>query len=181
MHSPSSHPTIRQKFADERGELALYIGFTVFIITIAAYGGLILLTRTQNKAVEAIATQIQEKQKEFDPTTVEEFIQLDTRFKNIGILITQHPLASTVLSIIERDTIPQVRFGDFDFTTHLGKVVMKGTAPTYALLARQLIIFEEDAELSSVEFGGLARSDEGIGFDLTLVVKPEVLIKKPLE
>lgn len=175
------HPTIRQQCADERGELALYIGFTVFIITIAAYGGLILLARTQNKAVEAIAAQIQEKQKEFNPTIVEELIQLDMRFKNIGTLITKHPFASTVLGIIERNTIPQVRFAGFDFTTHLGKVVMEGTAPTYALLARQLIIFEEDTDFNSVEFGGLARSEEGIGFDLTLVVKPEVLISKPTQ
>ena len=177
----ASHPTIRPQWADERGELVLYIGFTVFIITIAAYGGLILLTRTQNEAVEAIASQIQEKQKEFDPVTVEEFIQLDTRFKNIGTLITQHPFASTALTIVERDTIPQVRFAGFDFTTHLGKIFMKGTAPTYAVLARQLIIFEEDTDFKSVEFGGLARSNEEIGFNLTLVVKPEVLIKKPLE
>ena len=177
----TSRPTICQQYADARGELVLYIGFTVFIITVAAYGGLILLARTQNKAVEAIAAQIQEKQKEFDPTTVEEFIQLDTRFKNIGTLITQHPFASTALGIVERDTIPQVRFGGFDFTTHLAKVFMKGTAPTYALLARQLIIFEEDADFNSVEFGGLARGEEGIGFDLTLIIKPEVLIKKPLE
>ena len=177
----SSHPTIRPQYADERGALVLYIGFTIFIITVAAYGGLILLARTQNKAVEVIAAQIQEKQKEFDPATIEEFIQLNTRFKNIGTLITQHPFASTALGIIERDTIPQVRFAGFDFTAHLGKVSMKGTASTYAFLARQLIIFEEDADFNSVEFGGLARTDEGIEFDLTLVIKPEVLIKKPLE
>ena len=181
IHIPSFRTTSRHPIAEEHGELVLYIGFTVFIITVAAYGGLILLTHTQNRAVEVIAAQIEEKQNNFNTSSIEEFILLDTRFKNIGKIITTHPFASNALALIERDTIPQVRFEGFNFTAHLGKIFMKGTVPTYALLARQLIIFEEDASFSSVEFGGLSQSEKGVGFDLTLVIKPETLLQRPVQ
>lgn len=162
------------------GSLALFAGFTVFLLTIAAYGGLILLNRAQSKALNEIAAQIQQKQETFEEDSMKEITLLDSRLKNIRSLLAQHVFVSNLFRLIERDTLTQTNFLDFDFLTKERTITLSGETSSYALLAQQITIFEDDPGIERAQFEGLGRAGENkVQFKLTLILKPAVLQEQP--
>lgn len=175
----------QQSFAcairQERGGfLALFATFTIFLLTIAAYGGLILLNRTQSKALHEITSQIQQKEEIFEDDSIKEILLLDYRLKNIRSLLTQHLFVSNLFHVIEADTLPQTNFLDFNFLAKERMITLKGETFSYALLAQQMTIFEDDPGIEQAVFEGLSRSgDSKVQFELKLTLKPSLLQAKP--
>ena len=179
--SQSPQQSFTSVIRNERsGFLALFASFTVFLLTIAAYGGLILLNRTQSKALNEITSQIQQKEEIFEDESIKEILLLDYRLKNIRSLLTQHLFVSNVFHVIETDTMPQTSFLDFSFLAKERKITLRGETFSYALLAQQMTVFEDDPGIEQAVFEGLSRSgDNKVQFKLTLTIKPSILQASP--
>lgn len=153
-----------------------YIAFLLFLVTIAAYGGIFFLDKRQVSAQEDLLDEIRLKEEELRPELLSQIFLLESRLRNMRELIVKHVRYSNVLKFLELNTHPQVRFSNFTFSTDSRRLGINGEAGNYAILAEQVGIFERNPQVEKVEFGGLSLGSGGRpGFNLTVIVKSSLL------
>ena len=157
------------------------VSISVFVIVLAAIGGLFVLNGQMESQREELIKQNKIKEESLRPELLEQIITLEDRLKGIRTLLARHPYASNVYRILEADTHPQVKFTSFSFSADTLKVEMGGETVSYRVLARQITFFERDPQIEDVQFGGLSVAGPGVvAFRLTLTFKPTFLhIRQP--
>lgn len=166
----------------ERGSsILLYISLAAFLIIGATFGGLLLLNRAQKEARTTLLDEVNKKEENLKTDLLRQIFLLEGRLKNLRTLLSSHVFPSNVVKLIERDTLPQVRFLNFSFDATSGKLDMTGEAASYSILARQINVFERDPQIERIEFGGLSiiGGSNFAGFKLAIVFKPTLLTLHP--
>lgn len=165
---------------EQAGSVFFFISLGLFLFTLAAYGGIFLLNRAQQQTLATLREQIKSKEENLRPELISQILLLDQRLANIRTLLSKHLFLSNVFRLIEQDVHPQVRFSNFNASANSRKADMTGEAASYAALARQIALFEQDPQVERVEFGGLTLTGENLlGFKLTLTFKPALLQVRP--
>lgn len=164
-----------ERFLLERGgSLGVSMGFGAFLVTLALYGGLMFYNKTQDAAVDTLIETIAAKEQEIDPDKLKEILLLDSRFKNIRVLLKNHVIASRIFSLLENNTFPQVSYSSFSFDAKRSTVDLGGVTTSFALLSRQIGQFEQASDaVSAVSFGNPDKTEKGVRFTLTLTLKPQ--------
>lgn len=156
--------------------LFFFLSIAVFAVVITGIGGLLVLNRAREQQRDEFIAQNKIKEESVRPELLQQISLLDRRLKGIRTLMGEHLFASNVFRVIEQDTHPKVRFLNFTFAADGLKLDMTGEAASYRALARQISIFERDAQIERTEFGGLSATGEGlVGFKLSLTFKPGLL------
>lgn len=162
------------------GSFLFYFSLLAFFVTIAGYGGLVLLNNAQSKAREELILQVKSKEEELRPELLSQIFLLDARLKTMRVLISQHSFPSNVLRFLETHTNPHVRFLNFNFSKDTRKLDMTGEATSYAVLAEQIAALEGDPNVETVEFGGLSLGTKNlVNFKVAIIFKPALLGLKP--
>lgn len=95
-------------------------------------------------------------------------------------LLSQHLFPSNVLRFLEINTHARVRFLNFNFGADSRKLDMTGEAATYAALAEQIAVLENDPNVEAVEFGGLSIGAKNfVNFKIAVIFKPALLLLRP--
>lgn len=159
--------------------LIFYIGLALFVLSLLSYSVLIFVDRAQAKTKENLLKDVRVRQDELRPELVNQIFTLESKLTSIQTLINKHPFTSNVLKFLEDNTLPNVRFLNFDFKDDTGRLEMSGDAASYATLTEQVILFERNPQVEKVEFGGLTLGAGNlVNFRLTIVFKP-VLLRTP--
>lgn len=162
------------------GSFFLFIGILLFFVVSAAYGGLVILARTQQNTTQALKDEIAQKEADIRPELITQIIILEKRLSAMRDLLAAHTAASNVFRMVEADTHPKVRFNNFNFTAAGRKIDMSGLAASYTTVAQQVGIFEREPQIERVEFGGLNTAKDGVvSFRVSLIVRPSVLKFQP--
>lgn len=173
-------PYISPARLERGGSFIFFIALAVFFIIAASSGGLALLNRAQSEAQAEILEQVREKGDNLQTDLLGQIFLVDQRLSNLRLLIAEHLFTSNVLRLLEQETLPQVRFLNFNFDTFSRKLDMSGEAVSYSLLARQIGVLERNPNIERVEFGGLAIGGNNLaGFKLTLILKKSFLLIQP--
>lgn len=156
---------------------ALFILALAFLsIMLVASGALFVLNHAREGQQAQFIEQNKIKEEGLRPELLNQIASLDERLKAVRTLLSNHTFASNIFRVLEADTHPDVRFGNFSFVASALKVDVTGEAASYRALARQIAIFEQDPQIRSVEFGGLSTTGEGlVGFKLSLIFQPTFL------
>jgi len=105
------------------------------------------ITQKQNELVE--------KEKSFDYASMNEIVRIDKKIKAAEGLINSHTAVSNLFSLLQENTLRNLRFTSFDFS-YLAKdkivVTMSGEARSFGVVAKQ-------AEAFSMITGNKAFSD----------------------
>lgn len=167
-------PAIKMRI-EQGASLFFSVILVLFFITAASYGGLIFLSNAQDKTRQDIVDQIRLKGETLRPELLRQIFILDNRLKNLKTLLSAHPFITNVFGFLEAQTLPQVRYLNFNFTADGKRLDLDGETPSYAMLARQITVFEKNQEIESVDFGGLSFQKNQVGFKLSIVFKPTFL------
>lgn len=160
--------------------ILFYLSLLLFFISMASYGGLLLLNRAQARAGQTLRQEIQRKEEDLRPELIDQIFLLEERLGNIHTLLEKHSFPTQLLTLVEEITLPLVRFSSFNYQPALSRLDMSGETISYGLLAEQLGIWERNPELERVEFGGLSRTTgDFIGFKLNLTLKQSAFKKPP--
>ena len=164
-----------QALGTQGGTAFFFISLAVFFILLASYGGIYFLNQSQKDALAKIQRGNKDKEDEIK-SNIEQIFALDQRLKNIRMLTSGHLFPSNVIKFVEKNTLSQVRFGNFNYDAPTNKLDMTGDARSYAIIARQVHILESDPNVERVEFGGLSltttQTGDGLaGFKVTVVFK----------
>lgn len=179
--NPAPVPTLEEIRNRNSNGFLFYIGFLVFLLVLASYGGLIFLNRAQQSAQSEILAQIDQKRQELRPELVQQIFSLEARFKSMQSLIQKHTFPSRTLVWLEQHTHQRVAFSTFAFDNTLRKLALTGTADSLVSLNQQIAIFQQDTNIEKVDFGGLSfKKEEGnVGFNATVILKPAFLQVSP--
>lgn len=162
------------------GSLLFYLGLLLFFLASASYGGIILLNSNQHKTKERLIEEVKLKEENLRSELLAEIFLLDERLKNMGSLLRRHTFTSNIFKLLETDIHPAVRFTSFNLAADSRKIDMAGEAVSYTALAKQIGIFERNAQIERVEFGGLSFTVNNlIGFKLTIILRPGLLLLRP--
>lgn len=161
--------------------LFLFSGFYVFIAMAFAYGALTILVRSQENARREFISQIEQKEQELRPELINQIIGLDKNIENLKTLLAGHVYASQLFRVIEETAHPRVRFANLNFSAGGRKIDMNGEAPDYATIAQQIRLFEQNANIERIDFGGLtANVQKGrVGFQVSLIIHLRAIRRAP--
>ncbi|MBI3442787.1 MAG: hypothetical protein HY007_03405 [Candidatus Sungbacteria bacterium] len=174
-------PNLEEIRARHSNGFLFYLSFLLFLLVLAAYGGLIFLNRAQQSAEQEILAQIDQKRQELRPELVQQIFSLEARFKAMQSLIQKHTFPSRIFTWLEQRTHPRVAFSTFSFDGTTRKVALAGTADSLVSLNQQIGIFQQDPSIEKVDFGGLAfkRESGNVAFNAAVILKPSFLQVTP--
>lgn len=162
------------------GSIFFYIALALFFVTVASFGGLLLLNRAQKEARQTLLEETSQKEDNLRSDLVKQIFLLDQRLRNLRSLLAGHIFSSHVLKILEEDTLPRVRFLSFGLDVTSRKIDMTAEAVNYATVAQQIGVLEQDPRVERVEFGGLSAGVNSLaGFKVTVTLKQNTLQLHP--
>jgi len=177
---PSTYFSPFRGIHSQDGFFPLYASLFLFMISVACYGGLFFLNRSQDQAQQDFLEHIRLKAEDVRPKLLDQIFSLEKRLKNVGGVISTHKFSSNTLPLIESSTHPRVWFKNYRFDDRLQNVVMAGEAADFAVLARQISFFENNPQVEKLEFGGLTVTENrSVAFNLILFLKPTLLSVPP--
>lgn len=165
----------------------LIVGVLVFIVALAATGGLFLYKRTLAASNEQKKLQIEDAIRDFAPELTSQLTVLKSRIDSGKSLLGNHVAFSSVLNLLEVGTAKTVRFTDMTFTYTVDPVTreqkvninMKGEAQTYAAVAFQSDMFSKNENLRNPVFSDLNLNDRGLViFNVKADLNPKSILYK---
>ena len=176
-----SHRELPQKHVRFRvaGSLAVpifYFCLAAFLVTLATYGGLVLLNRAQEGARDEFWASIREKEEDLHAGVIDQIFLLDAQLRHLRTLLLGHVFTTQALNFVERTAHPSVPFYNFNFASGSRKIDMSGVGAGYSTVAEQMSLFEQSPLVEQVSFGGLSLGENNlVNFNLSLVFKAALL------
>lgn len=150
------------------------VGLGVFLLMLALYVGLRVYNHSQDAVADKLVETIMAKEQEIDPDKLKAILLLDSRFKNVRVLLKNHIISSRIFALLENNTFPQTSYSSFSFDSKKGTVDLGGLTTSFALLARQIAQFEQAGDaVSAVSFGNPDKTEKGVKFTIMLTLKPQ--------
>lgn len=173
-------PVISSIQLERGGSFLFYISLAIFLFVAAGTGGLVLLNRAQADALQVLTEEVEDKENGLRSELVNQIFLIDQRLRNLRTLLSEHTASANVFALLEKNTLPQVRFLNFSFDASARKLDMSGEAASYSAIAKQIGVFERDPNIEKVEFGGLSLSASNVaGFKVALIFKRSFLGFRP--
>lgn len=170
--------------------LLMIIGVLIFILTIAAFGGLYWYEGVLVKSNEAKRLQIEEAIRNFEPELTKKLTVLKTRIDSGKQLLSNHIAFSSVLGLLESNTAVTVRFTEMNFSVTSDastreqkmSIALKGEAQGYSSVAFQSDLFAKNENIRNPIFSDLNLNEKGlVGFIAKAdVVSASMLYRKTL-
>ena len=135
-----------------------------------------LLTSTLNSKKETLRHNMEA----FEPATIKEIQRLDRRLRASSEIIGNHMALSNLFAILERSTLPTVRFDNFAYSAsdEKGKATlsMRGAARSYGSVVSQSDTFGAAKGIKNPVFSDLNLDQQGnVVFSLSAELDPSVL------
>lgn len=163
------------------------ISTVLITIAILGAGGVFGYKLILERQVEAKKSEIAEVQASLDLESVEEVSMVDNKLKAAATLLDGHTSVSSFFSVLERNTLANVRFTDFSFSYLANDTVavsMKGIARNFGVVAKQEERFAASAEIRenfrNPLFSGFTLDEAGnVSFSLLTTVNKKLISYKP--
>ncbi len=161
--------------------LLFYLSVALLLVAVAAYGGFLInhyfLGQDINKIDLAIAASGTPEQK----ASEQKVLAYKKRIENFSRLINNHRISSTLFTLIEEKTLPDVWFSTMNVSEIKDEISLAGQAKTLDVLSQQVAVFEasKDFVKSINVLTSQASQQGGVGFVINLVLNPSVFAYRP--
>ncbi len=154
-----------------------FIAGTFFFISLVLALGVFGYKLYLSNHIDDLAIKLQEGKDSLQVESIEELIKLNKRIIATNELIQKHQVLSPLFSLLEQETLKNVRFNSFSYTgaSSGGLLMMKGEARGYAALALQADALERTEKLRDLVFSDFGLDAKGnVTFSLQASVNPEL-------
>jgi len=138
---------------------------TLFFITVVLVsGGLFGYKTYMDSEIKKNQIALSEARAAFQLEDNQKIILISDQLKSIKTLLNNHTTVSPLFGLLEKETLPTVRFTSFSFSrSSLGEVVIsiEGEAQSYVSLAQQTKIFSGLEYLKKLEVTDVNLSETG--------------------
>ncbi|KKU52187.1 MAG: hypothetical protein A3H69_01445 [Candidatus Sungbacteria bacterium RIFCSPLOWO2_02_FULL_47_9] len=173
----------RSSDALNRGQALFFVfSMIIFLGVIASFGVLYFFSGRLEAQNADLKEQIASVENELDPELLKRLMVTSATLENGQKLLSNHVIASNVFEFLQQSTHPKVEYRSFTYSYIDKKVNLSTIADSFAVLARQIGVYESSDGLSSVAFSGLNTDpDNNIAFNLSLLFKPSLVHYKPVQ
>ena len=142
----------------------------------AAYGAIYFFSRSLDGKNTELQSQIASVENELDPELIKRLITISATLENGQKLLSNHILSSSIFEFLQQSTHPKVAYGSFSYSYADKKIEVSTVADSFAVLARQIGVYESSDQLSNVTFSGLSTDqNNNIAFRMSLLFKPSLV------
>ncbi len=150
------------------------ISVLLLIVSFAALAGVWLYMGVLRGDMDKLSADFDKTKKEFDIASIQDLSGVSVSIDVSKKILQSHIAVSRVMDLLEQNTLPDVRFVNFNYEggeTNL--VTLSGDAKSYTTLAEQALVLEGVKNVDSLSLSNLSlRSGGRIGFDLAIVINP---------
>ncbi len=170
-------------YSSERVSAFFVVALILFLASVASAAGVYVYEKTLEKANLANDQKLGEKEKRFEPATLNEIQVKNTQISAAKDILAKHVVISEFLKNLSTFTLQTVRFKTFDYKyTSPEKITisMKGEGRDFRSVALQSDIFaKKNTIFKNPIVSNLAVNTDGtIDFDFTASLTAEVLSYK---
>jgi len=172
--------TYKKKTTKRRDYGGLFMGIAglIFIISILAAGSVFLYDRYLNSDIERMSSDLERQKGSLEKEIIKELSKIDKKIEASKMILDNHITLISLFELLEKNTLKNVMFENMVLSPEDGgwTISMKGLADSYATIALQSDVFEEDKNMSELIFSDLAvGNDGGVVFDVTAKIDPRIL------
>ncbi len=142
-------------------------------------GGVFGFTYYLKSQIESLNITLREAKSAFDSPQDKNILLISDQLKSIKALLTEHKVISPLFQVLEKETLPTVKWSSFMFTRDAkGAVsaVIKGEAQSYASLAQQSKILLDSQAFKGVSFDNLTLSNTGtVETTIKVIINPDII------
>lgn len=174
VSQPSAAATQKSGISDllSLGALVLFVASAALAVAVFLYSQF-LQTESASKL-----DQLERAKAAFEPALINELARLDDRMNAATAVLNSHIAPSVLFAVLEKVTLQTVSFQSFSFDApdpqHMS-IKMQGTAGSVNAIALQADLLNKSGVITNPIFSNIARSTEGVRFDLTALVSPSSL------
>ena len=158
--------------------LLVVIGTLIFVLSIAAAGGVFAYEKILQAQISGMNAQLEEAQKALRPNDIIAWKELDYRIRSVRDILKGHTATSLLFEFLQSETLQRVRFQNFTYKDENGslKLGMTGQADAYTTVALQAAELGKNKFLLTPLFEALTLDDQGrVSFKFSAIVDPTLL------
>jgi len=160
----------------------LIIGVIIFILGLAASGGVFAYKKILIKSIAGMNGRLAQAKNSFEPESIEKWNRLNKRIEASKKLLTSHTVVSTVFELLENATLATVKFNSFNYDLRDGgvsSISLAGEAKNFSSVALQSDIFGQEKYIKNPVFSDLNPDQSGnIVFKFNASLDPNLVSYK---
>lgn len=158
--------------------LPLIGAFIILFLVGIIWFGLLFYKNSIDKKIESTKQEIESLSVQENKEIQTKIIDLEKNLKNVKNLLSQHIYSSKLLALLEKLTLLQVRWTDFNLKIESGLLSLKGQANNYSTLAKQILIFTQEPSFKEIKTSGISLGQlGGVKFNMEINLNPEIFKK----
>lgn len=137
----------------------------IFVSVIALSVGVFLYQQFLLQNISSMKRSLDRARAAFEPSLIAELKRLDSRIETVKKLIGAHAAATPVFRLLELNTLQNVRFSDFNYTSSgpdTVSITMKGEARSFSAIALQADLLASRREIRDPVFSNLTPDKGGL-------------------
>jgi len=173
-------------YAGPKGQRSLFliVSVAIFVLVLAAWGGLYFYRDYITDSNKEKQAQIQKAIDNFEPELTAELTTIKNRMDAGKTLLENHKAVSLFFSLLEINTVQVLRFKEMSYAMSADKKIqisLKGEARSYNAIAYQSDWFSKLEPIKNPVFSNLVLDAKGnVGFDFTAELDPKAVSYKNL-
>ncbi|MDO8482959.1 MAG: hypothetical protein Q7S86_04040 [bacterium] len=160
----------------------LIIGVIIFILGLAASGGVFAYKKILVKSIADMNGRLAQAKNSFEPESIEKWNRLNKRIEASKKLLTSHTVVSTVFDLLENATLATVKFNSFNYDLRdsgISSISLAGEAKNFSSVALQSDIFGQEKYIKTPVFSDLNPDQNGnIVFKFNASLDPNLVSYK---
>ena len=141
--------------------LLMFLSLALLFGSVFAYFGLLGYKNNLADSKEVIANDVEELQNRRDLETEATLAELKEKIDTLKGLLKIHIYPSRIFQMLEELTLAQVRFVSLHADLLKAQLVLDAEMANYSVLAKQIIIFQEDPRINKVDVSEIGFNESG--------------------
>lgn len=155
------------------------LGLALIAVALAVTAGFYFWRYRLNKQVASFNTELQRLTSQRDMSLESRLNNLNSILEVFKGILDDHRYWSQVFKMLEEKTLNTVTFKSFDGGDGDAVVLLAGRAPSYGVLAQQIKILEDTAQVNSVKASNIGLAEDGrVDFNLAVSFSKDLIKRK---
>ncbi len=172
-------PVTKDGFSKSETSLFGIIGLLLFLVVLAATGGLFAYQYVLKGEINTLQSQLASAESSIDKKSISDMSAFSKKLNMVKTLVDKHRVISAFLDDLASSTVSTVQFDEFSFgplTESALTVTIRGQTTSYASIALQEKVFDDDPYILSTSFSDLSLREGGrVGFSVKLNVDRKIV------
>lgn len=155
----------------------IVISAVIFVISAGYLIGAWFYQGVLENDLQILTGDLDKIKKEFELVSLEDFSKIAVSIETAKTILAGHKAVSRVFDFFEKNTLPEVRFLNFNY--ELGEqpsLGLSGEAEGFLVLAQQVLILRKNEFLKNISLSNLSLKKGGlVGFTLTMILDPKFI------